>query len=206
MKLTLIGDIHGKFQEYYYPIISRLDKKRSIQVGDMGLGFPSTKDEVFTPPRQHKFIRGNHDNPEVCRKHPNYLGDFGYIEKWDLFYVSGAWSIDRKYRIEGSTWWSEEELGMKDSNDALKLYMESKPRIMITHDCPEIAKINTLTHIHGENPNNIPTRTNQLFQAMFEFHKPSYWFFGHYHVSHLFQIHNTQFRCLGEGEEAEIDL
>jgi hypothetical protein len=198
MKVNLIGDVHGLYDMYY----AKLNENSSIQLGDMGVGFPNYPDPKELP-KQHTFIRGNHDNPEVCRKHPNYLGDFGYLPDWDMFYISGALSIDKAIRVEGRDWWDEEELYMKDANAALDLYTQVKPRIVVSHDCPEIAKIVLLT---WKKKFNIPSRTNQLLQAMFERHQPSFWYFAHYHISKTFTIHNTQFQVLNEFEKIEIDV
>jgi hypothetical protein len=205
MKLHIIGDVHGMFEEYYIPMLAQIGEEPSIQLGDMGHGFPNTILPVL--PKQHRFIRGNHDNPEPCRKHPNYLGDFGYIEEWGLFYISGALSVDKEYRIEGVSWWEEEELFMREANAALKLYEETKPRVVLSHDCPEIAKIKLLIYKQGS-PHiwNIPSRTNQLLQAMFDIHQPSTWYFAHYHISRTFSIHNTLFKCLNEVEKTTIDV
>jgi hypothetical protein len=41
-------------------------------------------------PPEHKFLRGNHDDPKLCGKHPNYLGEYGYLPDDELFFVSGA--------------------------------------------------------------------------------------------------------------------
>ncbi len=200
--LHLIGDVHGLYEEYYLPLLKQIRDEPSIQLGDMAHGFPA----AFLPdlPKNHRFIRGNHDNPDACRKHKNYLGDFGYIEEWDLFYLSGALSVDKEYRIEGKSWWDEEELYLREANAALNLYMEKKPRIVLSHDCPEIAKISLLTYLGGSS--NIPSRTNQLLQAMFEFHQPSMWYFAHYHTSRKFRIKNTYFQCLTEMEHIVIDV
>jgi hypothetical protein len=203
MKLALIGDVHGMFTEYYLPVLNQLGETPSIQIGDMGVGmFGLVLPEV---PKQHKFIRGNHDSPEKCRAHPNYLGEFGYIEEWDLFYIGGAFSVDGYLRTWGIDWWDEEELGMKDANAALALYEEKKPRIVVSHDCPEGAKLSLFSR---RRPNylNIPTRTNQLLQAMFELWQPSFWYFGHHHISQKFQVKNTQFKCLGEVEVIQVDI
>jgi predicted phosphodiesterase len=176
----------------------------SIQLGDMAHGFPNT----FLPelPSQHKFIRGNHDNPELCKTHPNYLGEFGYIEEWDIFYLGGGWSTDWDSRIPGVSWWYDEELSMRQCYEALKLYEVSKPRIVLSHDCPEIAKISMLIYLYGKHAYNQPSRTNQLLQAMFELHNPSYWCFGHFHHTRKFIIHKTAFQCLGKAQYTTIEV
>jgi hypothetical protein len=30
---------------------------------------------------EHKFLGGNHDDPALCRKHPNYLADYRYLSR-----------------------------------------------------------------------------------------------------------------------------
>ena len=72
-----IGDVHGKFGPY-----KRICKeyRDTIQVGDMGVGFIDryTNRSYSNPPHyamkagNHRFIRGNHDNPGVCRKHSQW--------------------------------------------------------------------------------------------------------------------------------------
>lgn len=203
MKLYLIGDIHGMISEYYLPIISKLENP-SIQVGDVGHGMYDIR--LPEVPKQHRFIRGNHDNPELCAKHPNYLGNFGYIKEWDLFYVSGAptppWALGNF--LLGISWWPEEELEMEDCNAALRLYEEVRPRIVVSHTCPQIAHIrimNIKRHAtHGVN------KTAALLQAMFESHAPSMWYFGHYHESRKFNIYKTHFQCLDEAEVVGVDI
>jgi hypothetical protein len=75
MSLFLIGDIHGRIDEYLKLLASRPPYFRSIALGDMYLG----RLGVHLPelPTGHKFLRGNHDDPALCRAHPNYLGDYG---------------------------------------------------------------------------------------------------------------------------------
>lgn len=94
--MFLIGDVHGKFDRYG-EILTGLPC--SIQLGDMGIGFGL--DDLFpkADPTKHRFLRGNHDNPELCRRHPNYLGDFGF--EFGIFFISGAFSVDRHLRTMG---------------------------------------------------------------------------------------------------------
>lgn len=102
MSLILIGDVHGFTKTYQKWLRQNLDpSQRTLQIGDMGLGFAGVG--LHPMEENHKFFRGNHDSPEKCRAHKNYLGDYGFLEADSLFYIAGAWSIDRAYRTEGRT-------------------------------------------------------------------------------------------------------
>jgi len=150
MALTrIVGDIHGNFNEYsFYTLgIGRtrhmgdpVPPEKSVQVGDFGIGFytpywhESVNDwmEVHSG---HRFIRGNHDDPAMCKTMAGYIPD-GTIEG-DVMYIGGAWSIDREWRTEGKDWWPDEELSMQELEALIDVYRAAKPRVMFTHDCPE---------------------------------------------------------------------
>jgi len=174
IKRIEVNDPHGQF----------------VQVGDLGIGFPKSQSNSFR--KKFHFIRGNHDNPDICRKHPNYLGEFGNttIDGRDIFFISGAFSIDREYRTEGVDWWSEEELSMLQCREVMEMYLETKPEIVVSHDGPQQATHNLLI---GQ---PLSTRTGQLLSSMFTFHKPKYWIFGHWHKNWRAEIEGTNFICL----------
>ena len=176
----------------------RAKQKNTCQWGGCGKTHKETSIHVH-------HILSREDHPELCAKHPNYLGDFGYINEWDLFYISGAatpkWAQGNF--MWGISWWPEEELGLKACNEALDLYEKSKPRIVVSHDCPNIAGISMMTSM-GRTFDG--SSTSSLLQAMFDIHQPSFWFFGHYHKSRRFKIHKTVFRCIEEAETVEIDV
>jgi hypothetical protein len=190
----VLADTHGKVNDF--TIYNDSKHKNIFHLGDIGLGFREDLNEDM-PFGNVKFIRGNHDNPFVALRHPNYLGDYGYIEKLDLFYVSGAASVswDRAHRTEGLDWWPEEELSYSQAEKAFELYKEKKPSLVISHDAPvEVPlKMRFLTPDRTE-----PSITNQLLQFMFETHQPKKWAFGHWHISRRVVIKGTIFHCVGE--------
>jgi len=204
--MIFIGDIHGK-GELYWPLIKKADdaNERTIQIGDMGC---IQQHIIPSIDERNKFIRGNHDDPAECKTLPGYLGDFGYLEKDNIFYFSGAWSIDRNSRLMGYDLFEDEELSMAQCMKALDLYIKSKPFIVVSHDCPQIAKAYLMTNVfkRPDLATLYPTRTNQILQQFFEIHKPSYWIFGHYHRSTTFKINKTRFVCIGEGETYQLEL
>lgn len=189
----LIGDVHGHFDEYRQIIRTR-GANSSIQLGDMGIGFAG--DGSFNVSTDHRFIRGNHDSPRKCEELPHYLGNFGYLENETAFFVSGAFSIDRRMRIEGISWWRDEELGYMQSQLALDAYIQARPQVVLSHDCPLRCYDEIHSH-HGEK-----TRTNTMLQSMYDEHHPDLWVFGHHHVSRRFRVGRTQFICLAELESA----
>ena len=81
--MIVIGDIHGKTKTYQKWIRDNLDPGQfSVQIGDMGLGFVGVglpAPGMSPLDLNHKFFRGNHDNPQKCRAHRNYLGDYDYL-------------------------------------------------------------------------------------------------------------------------------
>ena len=145
------------------------------------------------------FIRGNHDNPKVCRVHPNYIADF--IFKDNMFFVSGAFSIDRMRRTENLDWWSEEELSSDDLYKMIDLYEKVKPNIMVTHCFP----MSIQQMIFNFDP-PYPNRTSQALDGCLSIHKPKIWICGHYHQSKALIIDGTRFICLNELEYKDIDL
>ena len=108
--MHFLGDIHADF-DWWTKITSRGYCKSSIQLGDFGMGFLEKQDSkrhfkeidgkkysyhpAGVDSTKHKFIHGNHDDPVLCAKSPHFLGRYGYIEKLDLFYISGAFSTDK---------------------------------------------------------------------------------------------------------------
>ncbi len=199
--MIIIGDCHGEFVRYNN-LISKFPNETTIQVGDFGLGFPNKQFPKFG--NDDWFIRGNHDNSAACQNYSQYLGDYGIriVDGKTVFFVSGAWSIDWKFRKEGVTWWRDEELNIADLNNAIDLFTITRPDIMITHDCPEsIGKELML----GQGMHEVyRTRTGQALQAMFENFQPEYWCFGHYHITWSINKNGTLFRCLPELNYVQI--
>lgn len=200
--MKLIGDVHGKYAQYKALIRKHSD---TIQVGDLGLGFRRFPHGNYTtnPPHAEmvkanaRFIRGNHDNPGVCRNHSQFIKD-GTVED-DVMFVGGAWSIDWKYRIEGYSWWADEQLSQEEFNQVMDVYSVVKPRVMVTHDCPHSVNLQIHTHHYFDK-----SRTQQALQAMFDIHQPEIWVHGHHHVSVDHTIKGTRFICLAELEIKEI--
>jgi len=207
-----IGDVHGKYRQYR-KIIKEVDA--SIQVGDMGVGFYSFphRDPQANPPHdlmvQHnaRFIRGNHDNPAVCKNQTQWIPDGYYDPATGTMFIGGADSIDKALRIKDYSWWDDEELDYSTLNKLVDSYEDYKPRIMVTHDAPYLIAAEVIRPMLMQHYAKFEaTRTRQAFQQMFQLHQPELWIFGHYHVSFDHTINGTRFICLAELEYKDIEL
>jgi len=202
--MFFIGDIHGQWVKYA-DCLEGFGAQKSIQVGDFGFGF-GNKSIPDSWNMNHKFIRGNHDDPALCKDHSNYLGDYG-ITKDGIFFVGGGYSIDQdwrksvQYKYPYSIWWKDEEIAESEFEKILTLYKTAKPKIIVSHDCPSEIRDNYLL-TKGAKPYRNRT-SDGLLSAMLKIHSPKLWIFGHYHESFDSVINKTRFKCLAEFEVFE---
>ena len=195
MSITLIGDVHGKY-EHYHKIVRQTERHPyTLQIGDFGFKYDTLKNVDST---RHLILPGNHDHYDTCYNHPHFLGDYGYtsLNRIDFFYYRGAYSIDRQYRTIGIDWWENEQVNIDQFMKARELYRDIKPEVMITHDCPQDIALQMLEP--GQRVyENI---TSWALQELYNIHQPKLWFYGHWHRSVKIQHGNTQFVCLNELE------
>lgn len=188
--MFFIGDTHGNHKAYM-EILKAFEGESTFHVGDVGLGFPDYCDEAFLPGVKHKFIRGNHDNPAVCRTYSNYLGDWGF--KDGIFFVGGGESIDRNMRTPMKDWWPDEQLSYAEFQRVLGNYAKIKPRVVVSHCAPTRA---VRAVMGGEFRDSNRSMTEEAFDQMMDIHKPAEWIFGHYHRRLTRVVDGTKFQCL----------
>lgn len=208
MKLNFLGDTHGP------PPLEAMEQE-TIQVGDLNIGIPTgilgqglVKLDDKIDFGKMRFIRGNHDCPNLCRRHPAYLGDWNVIEIEDgrsILVVSGAKSSDKYARTEGFDYWEEEELSILEASKMLQFYQiftrTRKIEAVVSHDCPS-----SILPILRPTKQIEPSRTNQFLQAVLEMHAPKIWVFGHHHISWQQKVGETEFHCLGIMELKSIEI
>ena len=201
-QMRFIGDMHCQNEKY----LTKLDGvPYSLQVGDLSIFGFDFLTESGVEVERHKFIGGNHDNYNVIKESPHNLGDYGVWsvpEFGDIFYIRGAWSIDKKARTPGLDWWPEEELTNEECEKALELYKEVKPKFVVSHECPlDIVQFVTnpmMTHNWGFSQSVIHTNTNRILQRMREYHAPKMHIFGHYHRKLDIVANECRYVCLPE--------
>lgn len=210
MKLRVIGDVHGCIEIYLNLINSSNKCDASIQLGDMGfrdnykaLANGLENDKIDS--NKHVFIGGNHDDYD--HRPPTMLPDFGQIkfsqdQELKMFYIRGAESIDKKYRVEGVSWWRAEQLNYRESEKAFDAYCRFKPDIMFTHDCPWDILSYFITNSMKKNGSS----TNHLLRNCFEIHQPKFWYFGHHHQTKKMELKGTAFQCLNELNYLDLEI
>ncbi|MCF8299083.1 MAG: hypothetical protein K9J13_16160 [Saprospiraceae bacterium] len=175
----------------------------------------------------HTLIKANEtfDIPDRVRIHPNldrYLPDCsedsiyeytGWCEHrlhdfgtWNipdtdrsLFYVRGAYSVDMLWRIaQGANWSVREQLGPHECEEAIDVYTQVRPEIMVSHSCP-LKVLGKLDLPFTGAP--IPTMTTRMLDFMHKEHQPKLWVFAHFHQYFDQVIDGTRFICLNQCAE-----
>ena len=189
MRIKFIGDIHSVEQKYLGSLWNTSKDSPSIQLGDFGVGFGAERWKV---PSHHHFLRGNHDNPALCKTLPNFIED-GVMVYGTVFCVGGAMSVDAHQRTEGVDWWMDEEVDNTTACSIIATYEKLKPDIVASHDCPSAF----FDGLVGEDW-RWPSLTRDMLNVMYKIHKPKVWVFGHHHkdVSVFDGEGGTHFRCV----------
>jgi len=218
-RLRIISDVHGK-RPQYLKLVEKANAEGmyTLQLGDLGFAYEYRRlleNENFNTD-MNKFFGGNHDAYNLlCNRLGNSslpslssfcLGDYGSVNLngVSLFFVRGAFSIDKKYRSIGIDWFPEEELDSLEFDAVIDAYKAAKPELVVTHDCPDsvghdnVLKNPDVLREFGFNPNTFSTRTQVLLQRLFTAHQPQKWVFGHYHKNWTSTVNGTEFQCLDE--------
>jgi hypothetical protein len=186
--IMVIGDVHGLLGDYQDLIHKH--KGMTIQVGDFGFKKEHTWHLKNIDSTKHKISFGNHDDYTFLNE-PHSLGNYTYMEEYGIMTIRGAYSIDKQWRTEGKDWWPNEELNMEEMQEVIDKYIQIKPKIVITHDCPQFLR-ELWFGIEDK------CMTTNGFQFMFYEHKPDMWIFGHHHKDISDDVYGTKFVCLDE--------
>jgi Icc-related predicted phosphoesterase len=217
MKYYFIGDVHGKFSKLEKSLeeISieneyNKDNFKVIQIGDLGIGFQTIKEPDKFPDNFY-FITGNHDDFDKAKikYKDNCLPNYYYDEEYSIFYIRGAWSIDHKSRTIGKDWWESEELTYSELQKAIDCYLENKPKIVVSHDCPFNSYVETFKFFKDVLTDfSKASRTAAALQIMLNEHAPEFWIHGHHHkrVEYTLNGFNTTFYSLAELDILELNL
>lgn len=219
-KLIFLGDIHGD-----YNVIKQIAQEEPdsyiVQVGDFGIGFRNETEEAARLDNLNESliesncilyaIRGNHDDPKyfdgsVCRTNIELLADYSCrnILGYNILFVGGAISIDRKYRqVRNMGWWENEKFTV------LPHLLTELPKIdiLVTHTAPTFCMpigINDLVRQFAANDFNLISELQTeriLVDRLFELlanndSTPTNHFYGHFHMDSVDYIDDTKHVCL----------
>lgn len=216
MSLTVISDVHGKFDEY---LKIAQNCEASFQLGDFG--FADTWNKLHysgLSPDDHQVLAGNHDPYDFAPKSPFYTGNYGmmHLGGVEFFYIRGGLSIDRLYREvnrlngSGRSYWTQEELSFAQMLDCVDLYRSCKPDIVVSHVppalfIPELTSSDKMLTDFGFHE-GFRENTALLGDALLDIHIPKLWTSGHMHrslTSHT--LNGMKFVSLAELESYTID-
>lgn len=201
--VCLIGDIHGV---YYSDLTDRFGKVADnyIFLGDIGFGFERVStfikglDADIPEGVECYFIRGNHDDPSCwkgrkAQRIEHACPRFHMVKDYDTIRtkngrylcIGGGISIDRHYRVEGKSYWSDEHILSCPKKNTIS---EIDGIFSHTGFTPPV-----LTHKHdlqmrfADVNQDCQDEQRVLYEILALYH-PKTWYCGHYHVSCCFDV------------------
>lgn len=233
----VIGDLHGNLSYVKYQV-NQLKIKNTLLIvaGDVGLGFNGADylnlNELNFHMKKNNnillLLRGNHDNPATWSRHPDLtpfwqdgyenvrlLEDYTVLEFEDsyskkrIYCQGGAYSIDRRVRMQGRDYWSDEpfvydEEPIKDLEGITHIITHSAPDF-----CQPVSKSNIMGWLKNDlNLNDDLNRERgdhtKLYNKIAEKNKIQGYFYGHFHYSNQEYINGTLFKLCNISEFYEI--
>ena len=182
------------------------DKDYLVILGDFGYVWANKRDThekekldfISRLPFTTLFIDGNHENHSRLNamRVVNFMGgkahkvhDSKYhlmrghvynICNKSIFTFGGASSIDKHLRIEGISWWKEEEFNYIEANTAYDNLNKIKWEVdyVLTHSAP----LSIRNKLFEGNNLYKPSSTERILEAILRNIKFKSWYFGHYHI------------------------
>ena len=210
------GDTHNDIDfAVRASLYARQHAAEVIQLGDFGYLWPGhdqlkeLSDMLVGDGVSLRFCDGNHDDHARLRKLIGPVRDHGVTiaknvihqprgsvhEDGDgtrFLFLGGAPSIDRALRVEGRSWWPEEEIADEEHERALSA--AGPIHVLVTHDAPDFPP--------GFSPKGSPDyrRAQELSMRRVDMlirkHRPSLHVHGHWH-SNYERLHEAGTRVVG---------
>ena len=182
------------------------DKDYLIILGDFGYVWENKRDDyekekldfISCLPFTTLFIDGNHENHSRLNamRVVNFMGGKAHkvydsiyhlmrgqvynICNKSIFTFGGASSIDKHLRVEGISWWKEEEFNYREANTAYDNLNKINWEVdyVLTHSAP----LSIRDKLFEGNNLYKPSATERLLEAILRNIKFKRWYFGHYHI------------------------
>lgn len=211
-RVFITGDKHGSF----LPLTGMAEHNQIheedvlIIAGDAGYVWDdnykyrvNTVAQTF--PGTVAFIDGNHDNHDILNSLPVYKWNGGKAHKVgervyhlmrgevyningkNFFTFGGARSNDKDRRVEGESWWKEEDPTLEEFEYGRKKLMENLKTIdfVITHETPMFARQFIKRTKLIESDYHLPQLFDNWYEMISKEKNFKKWYFGHMHVDQL---------------------
>jgi predicted phosphodiesterase len=205
-RIAFVGDLHMNAQWARRAIRHAAERGAEVIVhlGDFGYTFDAKYMRVLNRTLSETgvpllFVDGNHECFTTLLRYPirdnglRQLTDWvwhlprGFRWTWDgvrFLALGGAHSVDRPYRVPGTSWWSEETIGR---GDVARVMQGGPADVLISHDCPVGVTIPGIDD--RSTPAPFPPAEmqrahehRQLMRSTIGAVRPSMIWHGHYHV------------------------
>ena len=207
-KIFVTGDVHrseiGKFYKFADNHKDLTKEDYLIVAGDFGAIWDINRDNQILSlyndfPWTTLWVDGNHENFDLLEQYDSEEWNGGLVQRNNksvihlmrgqvytiddvtLFTMGGATSIDKQYRVEGTSWWKQEMPSNEELDTALQNLKNHNMTVdyVITHCCGNICK-NRIDHMFMAHHDLLNNWFDYLeHDEKLQFKK---WFFGHYHV------------------------
>lgn len=226
IKVLFSGDTHGEF-DHLSGAIGRLAPDAVVVAGDFGFWHEAdlieggSESEFLHASLKHPgckvyFCDGNHENHALLQalvakkgweKPISVSPGLAYCPRGSaltvrsrrILFMGGAYSIDRAYRVQGKSWFPEEEITEEDILRALSRKNLAEFDTVVSHTCPA-ACLPAVCREAGIDPAWVKNdRSERLLQRLFEaMLGVRDWYFGHWHCALDFEVkgRKTHFHLL----------
>lgn len=222
MKILILGDVHACWGDLNIVIARALRKHPDIdymvQVGDLGYAWPGVKPFKFLKTFMEDdllekasripwhWLDGNHENhnqldadgggwqPGMIFQPRGSVVNFGEAK---AMFFGGASSIDKEYRVQGTSWWPQEAITYGQILSALE--HQGPIDIMFSHEFP-------LAFKYGSYKKEFGKGDKQALDALRVQFRPKWWIFGHHHTYQAGETEGTQWACAPCIEEHQAIL
>lgn len=207
--IYVTGDTHGLHDFEKLRIFSKAHPELTardyvIIAGDFG-GIWDEQSEIELAiyaalPFTVLFVDGNHENFDMLDSFPVEMWKGGKVHKIKpniihlmrgqvfeidgntIFTFGGATSVDKYRRVEGRSWWKQENPTLEELDEGianLKRY-NNKVDYIITHSCSKRALMYPALRFAAAEKFNCPE--NGLLSNFDDTVEYKHWYFGHFHV------------------------
>lgn len=228
----VVGDVHGNvsFASAVMRAAAADGVHHIFQVGDFGVWDHQPDGKYFLDKVNENAEKrdvywwvtlGNHENYDSIERYQKegetdgnliklrdritVLGNKSAMIEVDGLRVAscgGAYSIDKAYRTEGSSWWRQEKTTYGDVERLRQMVdAHGQPHILLTHDSPSSLPIwNDMYKQDWESKGN-----REMMDEVWKFTRPGLWIHGHYHRWLEYRHNETQVVGLArDGEENSV--